>query len=313
MQSKSEVFLRQHQFNAHIVFSIFYVNTRLHVCYRCKSKYSCSSSRKSVPSDHDSAGSEDRQSDQQDVTNCKESTALRHMSKTSSSEWNSSDDLALSEPEDRESTYSSSNSPAIASDSLCPDVTLPHQPPCSVTEEPQQLSGQLGASGSPRLRPAPQISPHRTGQSGHAPFRPRMLQEPFPSSPRLSSSSYVSPHRRSDASDLRMFSDASSKSGSDPGRSTPSSCESEERPTGCRAEQTAPPQEVSLTTYFNVDNCMTETYRLKYHNQRPLVLSASVPRSSTERRESGHSLTADSQSQDVPKTRTKTSKPPFTC
>ncbi|KAK3523264.1 hypothetical protein QTP86_028049 [Hemibagrus guttatus] len=34
---------------------------------------------------------------------------------------------------------------------------------------------------------------------------------------------------------------------------------------------------VTLTTYFSVDNCMTDAYRLKYHHQRPLVLSMAPP------------------------------------
>ncbi|KAK2865916.1 hypothetical protein Q7C36_001972 [Tachysurus vachellii] len=34
---------------------------------------------------------------------------------------------------------------------------------------------------------------------------------------------------------------------------------------------------VALTTYFSVDNCMTDAYRLKYHHQRPLVLSMASP------------------------------------
>lgn len=245
------------------------------------------------------------------MTNCRghtgESTNLRHITKTSSSEWNSSDDLALSEPEDRESTYLSSNSEATASDSQCPHISLPYHPPSNVTAEPLQLNSQrqLGTTGLPHLRPS-QRTPHQ-GETGHPVFRPRMLQEPFPSSPRLSSTSYVSPHRKPDMSGLRTFSDASSKSGSDPERSTPSSCESEERAAGCRMEQAVPAQEVSLTTYFNVDNCMTETYRLKYHNQRPLVLSATVPRTTvaSERRDN-----SDTHSQDVPKARPETSKPP---
>lgn len=281
---------------------------------RRKSKYTSSTSRKAVSSERNSAGSDNRPSEQQELTNCRghtgESTTLRHITKTSSSEWNSSDDLALSEPEDRESTYLSSNSEAAASDSQCPHITLPYHPPSNVTAEPLQLNNlrQLGTTGSPHLRPSQRISPHQ-GETSHAAFRPRMLQEAFPSSPRLSSTSYVSPHRKPDMSGLRTFSDASSKSGSDPERSTPSSCESEERLTGCRVEQAVPAQEVSLTTYFNVDNCMTETYRLKYHNQRPLVLSATVPRTAvvSERRDNSHTLPSDTHSQDVPKARPETS------
>ncbi|XP_072241141.1 inactive ubiquitin carboxyl-terminal hydrolase 53 isoform X1 [Leuresthes tenuis] len=280
---------------------------------RRKSKYTSSTSRKTASSERNSAGS-DWQSEQQELTNCRghsgESTTLRHFTKTSSSEWNSSDDLALSEPEDRESTYLSSNSEAVSSDSQCPNISLPYHPPSKATAEALQLTNQhqLGPTGSPHLRPSQQMSPHQ-GEDNHAMFRPRMLQEPFPSSPRLSSTSYVSPHRKPDISGLRTFSDASSKSGSDPERSTQSSCESEERLSGCRVEQAAPAQEVSLTTYFNVDNCMTETYRLKYHNQRPLVLSATVPRTATasERRDNSHTLPSDTHSQDLPKARTEAS------
>ncbi|XP_029995015.1 inactive ubiquitin carboxyl-terminal hydrolase 53 isoform X1 [Sphaeramia orbicularis] len=281
---------------------------------RRKSKYTSSTSRKAASSERDSTGSDNRQSEQQELSNCRghtgESTVLRHIAKTSSSEWNSSDDLALSEPEDRDGTYRSGNSEPVTSDSQCPHRTLPYHPPSNVTAEPLQLNNQrqLGTTGSPHLRPAQRGSPHQ-GETSHTTFRPRMLQEPFPSSPRLSASSYVSPHRKPDISGLRTFSDASSKSGSDPERSTPSSCESEERLTGCRVEQAVPAQEVSLTTYFNVDNCMTETYRLKYHNQRPLVLSATVPRTvvANERRDTTHALPTDTHLQEVPKARPDTS------
>ncbi|KAM3623102.1 uncharacterized protein V6R79_007025 [Siganus canaliculatus] len=282
---------------------------------RRKSKYTSSTSRKAVSSERDSTGSDNRQGEQQELSNCRghagESTALRHITKTSSSEWNSSDDLALSEPEDRENSYRSSNSEAIASESQCPHVALPYHAPNHVSAETLQPSSQrqLSVTGSPHLRSSSQRMPSHQGETSHGTFRPRMLQEPFPSSPRLSSTSYISPHRKPDISGLRTFSDASSKSGSDPERSTPSSCESEERLTGCRVEQAVPAQEVSLTTYFNVDNCMTETYRLKYHNQRPLVLSATVPRPLvvTERRDTSHTLPTDTYSQDVPKARPETS------
>lgn len=267
-----------------------------------------------MSSDRSSASSDNRQSEQPELTNCRghagESTA-RHISKTSSSEWNSSDDLALSESEDRDATHRSGASDAVASDSQCPHATLPHHPLSNVTAEPPQLNNQRqhGTTGSPQLRPT-QRALTQQGETSHTTFRPRMLQEPFQSSPHLSVSSYVSPHRKPDISGLRTFSDASSKSGSDPERSTPSSCESEERLSGCRGEQAAP-TEVSLTTYFNVDNCMTETYRLKYHNQRPLVLSATVPRAAgvNERRDASQTLSADTHTQDVPKARAETSKP----
>ncbi|XP_061839965.1 inactive ubiquitin carboxyl-terminal hydrolase 53 isoform X3 [Nerophis lumbriciformis] len=260
---------------------------------RRKSKYTSSNSRKA--SERECVAPDNRQSEQQEVTSSRghagESAAPRHVTKTSSSEWNSSDDLALSEPEERE-TYRSND--AAAPNSQCPHVPLAYHPPGNAATEPLQLSSQhqLSTTGSPHLRPGQRLSPHQ-GETSEAVFRSRTLQEPFQASPRLSTSSFVSPHRKPDISGLRTFSDASSKSGSEPERSTPSSCESDDRLPGYRAEQVASSQEVSLTTYFNVDNCMTETYRLKYHNQRPLLLSATVPRAAgaSERRDAA--LAAD--------------------
>lgn len=249
---------------------------------RRKSKHTSSSCRKAQCSERECSSCESR-SEQQEAHSrgqTGDSTVLRHMSKTSSSEWNSSDDLVLSEPEDRGSAYRSNSEP-VTSDSHCPHITLQYQPPASGGSDSQLNSQrQPGPGGSPHVRSSPRAASHQ-GETSHASFRPRTLQEPF-SSPHLSTSSYVSPHRKTDISGLRTFSDASSKSGSDIERSTPSSCDSEERLNGPRCEQAAPSQEVSLTTYFNVDNCMTETYRLKYHNQRPLVLSATVPRPPTD-------------------------------
>lgn len=265
-----------------------------------------------MSSERDSTGS-DRQGEQPELVGCRglaeDSSTLRHITKTSSSEWNSSDELALSEPEDREDAYRPGSGEAAACQSQCPQIALSYHAPSNVPPDSLQLHSPrpLGAAGTSGSRSSPRASAHQ-GEASHAVFRPRMLQEAFPPSPRLAS--YFSPHRKPDIPALRTFSDASSKSGSDPERSTPSSCESEERLSGCRADQLAPTQEVSLTTYFNVDNCMTETYRLKYHTQRPLVLSATVPRTvvAAEGRDSRHTLTS-SYSQDVPKARAETSKP----
>lgn len=258
-----------------------------------------------MSSERDSTGS-DRQGEQPELSNCRglteDSSTLRHITKTSSSEWNSSDELALSEPEDRENAYRPGSGEAVASEPQCPQITLSYHAPSNVSPDSLSSQRQLTAAGTSGSRASLRASAHQ-GEVSHAVFRPRMLQEPFSSSPRLAS--YFSPHRKPDIPPLRTFSDASSKSGSDPERSTPSSCESEERLSGCRADQLPPTQEVSLTTYFNVDNCMTETYRLKYHNQRPLVLSATVPRTvvMADGRDSRHTLT------DVPKARAETSKP----
>ncbi|KAF7686996.1 hypothetical protein HF521_015389 [Silurus meridionalis] len=72
------------------------------------------------------------------------------------------------------------------------------------------------------------------------PFRPRLLQTP--------------------ASDL--------KSGAGADRRGEEAAE---------VEQSRGKAGVALTTYFSVDNCMTDAYRLKYHHQRPLVLSMAPP------------------------------------
>ncbi|XP_061536623.1 inactive ubiquitin carboxyl-terminal hydrolase 53 isoform X3 [Phycodurus eques] len=264
---------------------------------RRKCKYTSSTCRKTC--ERECVATDNRQSDQQELTSGRghagECAASRHVTKTSSSEWNSSDDLALSEPEDRDAYRPGA---AVASDPQCPHVPLAYRhPPGNAAADPQRQLGTPG-TGSPHLRPGQLLSPH-LGETSDAVFRPRMLQEPFQASPR---------HRKTDISGLRTFSDASSKSGSDPERSTPSSCESDDRlVAGCRAEQAPPAQEVSLTTYFNVDNCMTETYRLKYHNQRPLLLSATVPRAAglSEHRDISHTLSSDTQ--DVPKAKPESS------
>lgn len=45
-----------------------------------------------------------------------------------------------------------------------------------------------------------------------------------------------------------------------------------------------------------MDNCMTDTYRLKYHHQRPLVLSMPEPRGAVkDGRDSGHCSRVESQ------------------
>ncbi|XP_057699086.1 inactive ubiquitin carboxyl-terminal hydrolase 53 isoform X2 [Corythoichthys intestinalis] len=264
---------------------------------RRKCKYTSNTCRKTC--ERECVAADNRQSEQQELTSGRghtgECAASRHVTKTSSSEWNSSDDLALSEPEDRDA-YRSGD--AAIPGPQCPRVPLAYrQPSGNAAAESQRQLGTPG-TGSPHLRPGQRLTPHQ-GESSDNLFRPRTLQEPFQVSPR---------HRKPDISGLRTFSDASSKSGSDPERSTPSSCESDDKlGAECGAEQALTTQEVSLTTYFNVDNCMTETYRLKYHNQRPLLLSATVPRATglPERREPLHTLSSDTQ--DVSKAKPETS------
>ncbi|TNM86227.1 hypothetical protein fugu_008498 [Takifugu bimaculatus] len=131
---------------------------------RRKSKYTSNTSRKGVSSERDSTGS-DRQGGEPELSICRglaeDSSTLRHITKTSSSEWNSSDDLALSEPEDRENAYRSGGSEAVASESPCPQITLSYHAPSNAAPETFQLSGQRqqGATGAPNPRSSLQASP----------------------------------------------------------------------------------------------------------------------------------------------------------
>lgn len=133
----------------------------------------------------------------------------------------------------------------------------------------------------------------RPGDGRTPPFRPRLLQEPSQTSPRPStrsastSISASTSHWRSEPGGARTpSSDVSSKSGSDQERSDGGAGEGEERGRGSDRSSSSSgggsggPQGsgVALTTYFSVDNCMTDTYRLKYHHQRPLLLSVAEPR-----------------------------------
>ncbi|XP_060771999.1 inactive ubiquitin carboxyl-terminal hydrolase 53 isoform X2 [Neoarius graeffei] len=92
--------------------------------------------------------------------------------------------------------------------------------------------------------PTPPSRPKHTQRAAEArrepPFRPRLLQTP--------------------ASDL--------KCGVEPEWRDEETSET---------EQSQSKAGVTLTTYFSVDNCMTDAYRLKYHHQRPLVLSMAPP------------------------------------
>ncbi|XP_029606018.1 inactive ubiquitin carboxyl-terminal hydrolase 53 isoform X1 [Salmo trutta] len=292
---------------------------------RRKCRYSSGSSKKGAGPERDASSSDNRSSHMMaspEMSNNNrgghhgDSPALRRLGKTSSSEWNSSDDLAgnLSEPED--SAYRSSNIKPLLSESPCPcppHHLAFHQPPHIELEEPSSQH-QPSMPPLPHPKAAQRASPHQ-GDVGHHCFRPRLLQEPSQTSPRPSvrptpASHTPSPNQRSESNGplQRPSSSASSKSGSDPERSNPSSGESEERFPICRppGAELAEAQGVSLTTYFSVDNCMTDTYRLKYHHQRPLLLSAIVPKAPTEPREqpSHHLHPANTHSMlDPPKTR----------
>ncbi|XP_066536603.1 inactive ubiquitin carboxyl-terminal hydrolase 53 [Hoplias malabaricus] len=189
--------------------------------------------------------------------------------KTSSSEWNSSDDLAgpLSEQEDAFlRTEDAPNFPIPQTFKMFPQSSAPPLPP-----KPHILKGDYKRGLIPN-----------SAQS-----RPR---SPAPVSRR-------SPEKwPENSSEPKMFmsSDSSSKSGSsDQERNDMSTSESEEKfPTISNPHPDSPTTEECAipTTYFSVDSCMTDTYRAKYHKKRPVIykMTDSKPGEHTSSGESDH-------------------------
>ncbi|KAK2863198.1 hypothetical protein Q5P01_002731 [Channa striata] len=173
-----------------------------------------------------------------------------YLVKTSSSEWNSSDDLAgpFSEQEEMGTVthmdaFSHNNPPPL------PPKTFGSTP-----EVPARLSS--------RIEPKNGLS-----SLSHTTLR-RWIETPC---------------------EHRLSSDASSKSGSsDQDRNDLSASESDERlpsPKPAHDDGTDSPSltdRVLPTTYFSVDNCMTDTYRAKYHKRPPMYMKAEDHTSSGE-------------------------------
>ncbi|XP_068163899.1 inactive ubiquitin carboxyl-terminal hydrolase 53 isoform X2 [Antennarius striatus] len=172
------------------------------------------------------------------------SPILPYLAKTSSSEWNSSDDFAgpLAEHDD----------PASHDDPFS-HIRPPPLPAKTIGGGHTSLSG---VHTQPAEAPNPKNDlPHLS----HSTFR-RWIETP---------------------AEHRLSSDASSKSGSsDQDRNDLSASESEERlpsPKSGPDDGTDSPGQTDTvlpTTYFSVDNCMTDTYRAKYHKKPALYLKA---------------------------------------
>ncbi|XP_028851105.1 inactive ubiquitin carboxyl-terminal hydrolase 53-like [Denticeps clupeoides] len=166
-----------------------------------------------------------------------------YLPKTSSSEWNSSDDLTgpFSEQED----------------------TLQHSSDTTPTFPPFSSRQHIYRNFAPPLPPKPfSLQPREDGPS--PPLPPRNGH----SGPQRWAESLVDPNTLSS-------SDSSSKSGSsDQERNELSASEGEERFTSHWPHQDSPlPSDTVLpTTYFSVDSCMTDTYRAKYHKRPPLYM-----------------------------------------
>ncbi|XP_008284260.1 inactive ubiquitin carboxyl-terminal hydrolase 53 [Stegastes partitus] len=191
-----------------------------------------------------------------------------YLAKTSSSEWNSSDDLAgpFSEQEETGSGHTdhfSHNYPPPL-----PPKTFGsgHPDPSGVHSLPPEVPARL----SPRNEPKNGLSP-----LSHTTLR-RWIETP---------------------AEHRLSSDASSKSGSsDQDRNDLSASESDERlpsPKPGHDDGTDSPSLTDMvlpTTYFSVDNCMTDTYRAKYHKRPALYMRAEDHTSSGESDVEGRGL-----------------------
>lgn len=196
-------------------------------------------------------------------------TAL--LSKMSSSEWNSSDDLAgpASEQED---CLSQTDVPLL----------LYHQP-----------SPSLSYTSGPPLPPKPQVprSENRRGPThDSAHMRPRSPDYKRASLSKMSSEMWL----ENSEPNLFSSSDSSSKSGSsDQDRNDLSASESEDKYPSipdCSVESPVTGGYAIPTTYFSVDSCMTDTYRAKYHKKRSALhtVADSKTREHTSSSESDH-------------------------
>ncbi|CAL8327399.1 unnamed protein product [Lota lota] len=195
-------------------------------------------------------------SDREDNVDGPGSPEPSYLAKTSSSEWNSSDDLAgpFSEQED--------------------PLPAPPLPPKDFIRWPSDFPGLCGDANRRRDSPSPP-SPVDGPRGGAAPFL---------------SSTHPTFRRWMEAPpDHNHSSDSSSKSGSsDQERNDLSASDSEKGFSGDGDAAATPPSDVALpTTYFSVDGCMTDTYRAKYH-RKPLLCAV------TESRGEGHASSGES-------------------
>lgn len=207
-----------------------------------------------------------------------------YLAKTSSSEWNSSDDLVGQFSEQEEN----GSGPA---DSLSHSFPLPlplktfgnsRTDPSGIHSLPPEVPEWF----SSRSEPKNGSSPH-----SHTSLR-RWIETP---------------------AEHRLSSDASSKSGSsDQERNDLSASESDERLPSPKSRHDDGTDSQTLTdrvlptTYFSVDNCMTDTYRAKYHKRPAVYVRAQDHMSSGESdvEGRGHPLT-DVQTLEPSKSRTE--------
>ncbi|XP_058251748.1 inactive ubiquitin carboxyl-terminal hydrolase 53 isoform X1 [Hemibagrus wyckioides] len=211
--------------------------------------------------------------DRTDGVNGSSGTAL--FSKTSSSDWNSSDDLAGPVSEQEDSLSQTDVSPLVH-----------HQP----VQSPSQ-------SSPPPLPPKPQALRSENRRDLIQDFTQTRPKSPAYRGGTLSKMSSEIWLENSEPNMLSS-SDSSSKSGSsDQERNDLSASESEDKcPSNpdCYVEPTVTGEYAIPTTYFSVDSCMTDTYRAKYHKKRSALHAASDSKTGehTSSSESDHGDTA---------------------
>ncbi|KAL7375618.1 hypothetical protein ABVT39_020817 [Epinephelus coioides] len=189
-----------------------------------------------------------------------------YLAKTSSSEWNSSDDLAgpFSEQEETGTIdpFSHNYPPPL------PPKTFgnSYADPSDVHSQPPEVPTRTLSNSEPKNGSSP---------LSHTTLR-RWIETP---------------------AEHRLSSDASSKSGSsDQDRNDLSASESDERlpspkPGHDDGTDSPGPADIALpTTYFSVDSCMTDTYRAKYHKRPALYMKAEDHTSSGESDVEGRGL-----------------------
>uniref|UniRef100_A0A3Q3WL42 USP domain-containing protein n=1 Tax=Mola mola TaxID=94237 RepID=A0A3Q3WL42_MOLML len=186
-----------------------------------------------------------------------------YLAKTSSSEWNSSDDLAGPFSEQEEATAVAHNDP------FSHNYPPPFPPKTSGSSQPDS-----SGSRSQPLEVPTQSSLRGELRNGFSPLSHATLRR-WTETP----------------AEHRLSSDASSKSGSsDQDRNDLSASESDERVPSPKLGREDGTDVVLPTTYFSVDNCMTDTYRAKYHKRPALYMKAEDHTSSGESDAEGRRL-----------------------
>ncbi|XP_056156449.1 inactive ubiquitin carboxyl-terminal hydrolase 53-like [Lampris incognitus] len=177
-----------------------------------------------------------------------------YLVKTSSSEWNSSDDLAGPLSEQEETTTVANRDPSMHN---YPQL-VPPLPPKTYS----QRHTDPASFNSQQLEVPSRMSPRGDSKNG-PPSMSRTALRRWIEAP----------------TEHKLSSDTSSKSGSsDQDRNDLSASESDERFPSPKPEDrgssdsTASSEMVLPTTYFSVDSCMTDTYRAKYHKRPALYM-----------------------------------------